>query len=154
MVGDNIGRSRVGATSAQKRIQKRAQIRQNNEMSRDKSREKIMEMRRRYKGKVNRNEKNMDAIKRCNERNLNPTAVSLMPSREYAKKIRQNTTKLSTIPLRPRYSRANSARPRIYGRRFDAVERGELKLNQDVECASAKESTKEPVKEPMKVETT
>ncbi|MBI5073544.1 hypothetical protein HZA99_07030 [Candidatus Woesearchaeota archaeon] len=146
MVTGDVGRTRIGATSAQKRIQKRTQMRQASEMSRDKSREKIMEMRRRYKAKVDRNERTMDTIKQCNERNLNPTAVSLIPSREYTKKIRKNTTKLSTIPLRPRYSRANSARPRIYGNRFEAVERGDIKLNQDAEKVSAKESVKESMK--------
>jgi len=149
MVIGNVGRTRIGATSAQKRIQKRAEMRQTSEMCRDKSRQKIMEMRRRYKAKVERNERTMETIKQCNERNLNPTAVSLMPTREYAKKLRQNSTKHSTIPLKPRYSRANTARPRIYGNRFEAVERGDIKLNQDVEYAPAKE----PTKEPMKVET-
>lgn len=142
MVTGDVGRTRIGATSAQKRIQRRAQMRQKSEMSRDKSRQKIMEMRRRFKVKVARNEREMDTRKRCEERNLNPTAVSLMPSREATKKSRQNSTKLSTIPLKPRYSRANSARPRIYGNRFEAVERGELKLNQDTEGASIKEPMK------------
>lgn len=146
MATGNVGRTRIGATSAQKRIQKRAEMRQTSEMCRDKSRQKIMEMRRRYKETIQRNEGTMDTIKQCSERNLNPTAISLMPSREYAKKIRKNSTKLSTIPLRPRYSRANSVRPRIYGTRFEAVERGDIKLNQDVERVSVKEPEKEPIK--------
>lgn len=91
------------------------------ELSRDRSRQKLLAMRQGLKLKVKGNESKMKRRKRELRKSSNPTFVPLMPSREYAKMIR-NSANWSSVPLKPKYSRTDP-RPRIYGKRFEILER-------------------------------
>ena len=91
------------------------------ELSRDRSRLKLGEMRQRLKLKVKGNEAEMKRRKRELRKSSNPTFVRLMPSREYAKMIR-NPVNWSSVPPKPKYSRVDP-RPRVYGNRFEIWER-------------------------------
>lgn len=101
--------------------QAKRQVRGQAELSRDRARLKLWEMRQELKLKVKGNEGEMKRRKRELERSLNPTFVPCMPSREYAKMIR-NPVNWSSAPPKPKYSRVDP-RPRIYGKRFKIWER-------------------------------
>ncbi len=122
---DSIGRMPIGRKQAQGRERKALirKMRKKVEISTDKSRRKLLEARGRYEIKVRQNEEKMLLRKEGRERSLNPTAVSLMPSRKFAKLVR-NPANWSAIPNKPKYSGAENARMRIYGKRFEWIERG------------------------------
>lgn len=101
--------------------QAKRQVTEQAELSRDRSRLKFWEMRQRLKLKVKGNEAEMKRRKRELQKNSNPTFVRLMPSREYAKMIR-NPVNWSSVPPKPKYSRVDP-RPRIYGNRFEIWDR-------------------------------
>jgi hypothetical protein len=77
-------------------------------------------MRQRLKLKLKGNEEEMEERKRQLRKSLSPTFVSLIPSRNYAKMIR-NPTNWSSLPPKPKYSRIDP-KPRIYGKRFEIWE--------------------------------
>ena len=101
--------------------QVRRKVTRGAELARDRARTRLWEMRRRYKLKVAGNEAEMDRRKRERLKSLNPTFVSLIPSREYARKIR-NPVNWSSMPSKPKYSRV-APKPRIYGKRFEVWEK-------------------------------
>lgn len=97
------------------------QVMKQAELSRDRSRIKLWQMRQRIKLKVIRSEEEMKRRKTGSRKSLNPTFVSLMPSRKSAKMIR-NPANWSSIPPKPKYSGVDQ-RPRVYGnRRFEIWE--------------------------------
>ncbi len=114
-----IGTKRIGADMEDKRSMVLDRIRRRTEEKLRKSRQKILELRKRYKHIVRRNEEKME--KRQKHRvKLGPTCVSLMPSRRKAKQIRSAVG--SQIPAIPKFSQAITHARRIYGRRFAEVE--------------------------------
>ncbi|MBU2639306.1 MAG: hypothetical protein KKG75_01215 [Nanoarchaeota archaeon] len=118
---DSIGRISFGrgaTETGEKRKKIIHKVRKKAEQSRDDSRRKLLEANRRYKIKIARNEAKMDLRKKDKEKNLNPVVVSLMPSRKYAKSLR-NPVNWSGVPNKPKYSGAITTRERIYGKRFD-----------------------------------
>lgn len=121
---DSIGRISFGRGSmetGEKRKNIIQRVRKKAEQSRDDSRKKLLEARRRYKIKIAKNEAKMELRKKDREKNLNPVAVSLMPSRKYAKSLR-NPVNWSDVPNKPKHSGAITTRKRIYGKRFDWME--------------------------------
>lgn len=155
---DTIGRMQLGAKKeigmmplgakkksgkARKTIRKKMRARL--ERNRDKSRQKLYQQRRRFKQKVERNEKSMELAKEGRERNMNPTAVETIPPRSYAKKIR-NPSNLSTLPLKPKYSNAETSRMRIYAKRFDLVDKNPKLLTAEAGAKRKKETKKEEAK--------
>lgn len=145
-----VGRMPVGRSSTTgKRIKKtRKRVKKKAEFSRDKTRKKLLELRKRTKLKVKTNEEKMDERKKAQRRGQNPTFVSVMPSRDYAKSLR-NPANWSAIPKKTKYSEIEP-KIRIYGKRFDLVdEKGELKKTKKSKTA---EETKE-TKEESKIET-
>lgn len=121
---DGVAKSGFGQISIGRKkksvMERNAGIRRKMELWRDKARLKLLGMRERIKANVKRNERKMDVRKAEWEKNLNPVAVSTMPSREYAKSLR-NPDNLSTVPLKPKYSGALTTGKRIYGKRFDKL---------------------------------
>ena len=120
----NLGTLSVGLRAAArprraKRVKRR--VGKQAELSRDRSRLKLWELRQRLKLKVRGNEEEMKRRKTESEKSLNPTFVPLMPSRKYAKMIR-NPVNWSSVPLKPKYSRIDP-KPRIYGKRFEVWEK-------------------------------
>ena len=113
--------------------QARTRVTRQAELARDHARIRLWEMGRRYKLKVAGNEAEMDRRRRERLKSLNPTFVPLMPSRKYAKMIR-NPVNWSSVPLKPRYSRA-APKLRIYGKRFEA----EKKIEQSRSAQMSKE---------------
>lgn len=101
--------------------QVRTRVTRGAELARDRARTRLWDMRRRYKLKVAGNEAEMDKRKRERQKSLNPTFVPLVPSREYARMIR-NPVNWSSMPLKPKYSRV-APKPRIYGKRFEVWEK-------------------------------
>jgi len=116
---DEIGRKKIGADSVDRSTMVRDRIKRRAEQNRDKSRRKILELRRRYKMKVARNEEKM-ARRKSNREKLGPTCVSLMQPREKEKQKRSAIGSL--VPERPKLSRAKTHAPRIYGKRFELLE--------------------------------
>jgi len=115
---DTIGRMPVGRSKmgGRKRKSVKAKTIKRIEQWRDKARINIIEQRRRYKAKVERNERQTAEKKESWEKSLNPSAFSLMPkSRD---RIRATH---STIPSRPRYSKVKP-KERIYGDRWKKLE--------------------------------
>ena len=99
---DSIGKMPVGrsAMSGRKRKSVKAKTIKRIEQWRDKARTNILEQRRRYKAKVERNEKQMAEKKEGWEKSLNPSAFSLMSKSRNRCRITH-----STVPPRPRYSK-------------------------------------------------
>lgn len=139
---NTIGRMPVGGKSKTGKPRKEIirKMRLQAELSRDRSRLKLLEQRRRYKHKAEQNEKKMEVIKEGREGFLNPTAVETMPSYKYAKSLR-NPANLSMIPAKPKYSNAETFMPRIYGRRFELVDKDPSLLIKEI--GSKKESKAE-----------
>ncbi|MDP3026378.1 MAG: hypothetical protein Q8N63_01625, partial [Nanoarchaeota archaeon] len=77
---DSLGRMPVGkgVTGGRKRKSIKAKVTKKMEQWRDKARINIIEQRRRYKAKVERNERQMAEKKESWEKSLNPSAFSLM----------------------------------------------------------------------------
>jgi hypothetical protein len=90
-------------------------------LARDKARIKLLELRRKYKLKVRLNEAKMDARRGERQKSLNPIVHQTMPSRDYAKSLR-NPVNWSAVPRKPKYSRVDP-KERIYGKRFEIKER-------------------------------
>ena len=103
-----------GTKQAKQRVTKQAKL------ARDKARLRLWEMRQKLKLKVKGNEGEMKRRKRELRKSLNPTFVPLMPSREYAKMIR-NPANWASVPPKPKYSRIDP-RLRVYGKRFEIWE--------------------------------
>ncbi|MFH1239907.1 MAG: hypothetical protein V1672_01715 [Candidatus Diapherotrites archaeon] len=116
---DEIGRWKVGADSVDRRDVIKDRIRRRAEQNLEKSRRKILELRRRYKIKVKRNEEKMKKRKKYGEK-LGPTCVSLMDSREKAKQKRSAIGSL--VPEKPKFSQAKGRPERIYGKKFELRE--------------------------------
>jgi hypothetical protein len=105
----------------------RTKTRRQAELARDEARIRLWEIRQRYRVKVRRNEAEMDTRKAEREKSLNPIAHQTMPSRDWAKTIR-NPVNWSAVPRKPKYSGAQKFPERIYGKRFEIWEK---KLAQD-----------------------
>jgi hypothetical protein len=84
------------------------------------ARGKLLDAREILKRKERENEVEMKKRKAQEGKNMNPLAFSSMPSREYAKSLR-NPVNLSTIPQKPKYSMVEP-KERIYGKRFELNE--------------------------------
>lgn len=138
---DTIGRMPLGGKRKTGKARKDVlrKMRTRAEFSRDRSRMKLIEQRNRYKFRLVQNEKKMEAIKQGRERNLNPTAVETMPSYKYAKSLR-NPANLSTLPIRPKYSNAQTTRLRIYGKRFDLIDKNRGLLIAEIGAKKKKEA--------------
>ncbi|MGB7532219.1 MAG: hypothetical protein WA977_04465 [Halobacteriota archaeon] len=122
-----LGRKPFGRKSFGMRVEKdlekdRAKVREDANASRDRARGKLLDSRERLKLKERENEEEMERRKEQEAENLNPLAFSTMPSREYAKSLR-NPANLSTLPKKPKYSLIEP-RERIYGKRFELKGRG------------------------------
>ncbi len=117
----SFGGIRIGRKQKPRKIIN-LEMRRRIEKWRDTARMKLMRMRQRYEEKVQRNEMEMARKKEDREKNLNPLSQSLMPSRKYAKMLR-NPANWSSVPLKPKYSGAVTTRKRIYGKRFEADNR-------------------------------
>ncbi len=115
-----VGTKRIGADMDDRRALIKKRIRSRAERSMQKSRQKILELRRRYKLKVERNEEKMKKRKEHREK-LGPTCVSLMPSRKKEKQRRSAIGSL--VPPKPKFSQARTHAPRIYGKRFELLEK-------------------------------
>ena len=115
---DSIGKMPVGrsAMSGRKRKSVKAKTIKRIEQWRDKARTNILEQRRRYKAKVERNEKQMAEKKEGWEKSLNPSAFSLIPKSRDRIRVTH-----STMPLRPRYSKVKP-KERIYGNKWKKME--------------------------------
>ncbi len=115
---DSIGRMPVGrsAMGGRKRKSIKAKVKRKMEQWRDKARINIIEQRRRYKAKVERNERQMAEKKEAWEKSLNPSAFSLMPKSRDKLRITH-----STMPPRPRYSKVKP-KERIYGNKWKKLE--------------------------------
>lgn len=124
-----VGAKRIGADTEDRRTMIRDRIKRRAEQSRDRSRGKIMELRRRYKIKVARNEEKMEKRKSHREK-LGPTCVSLMRPRVNEKQIRSAIG--SFVPAKPKFSRAKTHAPRIFGPKFRLLEKGKIPLNEEV----------------------
>ena len=121
---EGVGRLQLGHKAVRRPRrgkQVRTKVTRGAELARDRARVKLWDMRRRYKLKVAGNEAEMDRRKRERLKSLNPTFVPLMPSREYARMIR-NPVNWSSMPSKPKYSRVDP-KPRIYGKRFEVWEK-------------------------------
>lgn len=114
------GRKLFGGGVEKDRKRDRAKVRQSTKANIDIARGKLLDAREKLKMKERESEANMKRREAENERNLNPLAFSTMPSREYAKLLR-NPANLSFVPLKPKYSLVEP-RDRIYGRRFELNE--------------------------------
>lgn len=115
-----IGTKTIGVDSEDRRAMIKKRIRLRSEQSRDRSRRKLMELRGRYKLKVERNEEKMSKRKKNREK-LGPTCVSLMPSRKKEKQRRSAIG--SFVPAKPKFSQARTHAPRIYGKIFELLEK-------------------------------
>jgi len=115
---DSIGKMSIGRSvmSGRKRKDIKRKTTQKMEQWRDKARINIIEQRRRYKAKVERNERQTAEKKESWEKSLNPSAFSLMP-----KSRNRISVTHSTMPLRPRYSKVKP-KERIYGDRWKKLE--------------------------------
>jgi len=115
---DSIGRMSVGrsAMGGRKRKSIKAKVKRRMEQWRDKARINIIEQRRRYKAKVERNERQMAEKKEAWEKSLNPSAFSLMSKFRDRYRVTH-----STMPLRPRYSKVKP-KERIYGNKWKKLE--------------------------------
>ena len=115
---DSIGRMSMGrsAMGGRKRKSIKAKVIRKMEQWRDKARVNIIEQRRRYKAKVERNERQMAEKKEAWEKSLNPSAFSLMPKSRNRLRVTH-----STMPLRPRYSKVKP-KERIYGNKWKKLE--------------------------------
>ncbi len=91
-------------------------------LSRDRSRARLLHARERYKLRVWKHERGMDARKAEQPSKLGPLAISLMPPRESAKRSRAAQARWTAIPSRPKYSSV-APKERLYGWRFEARER-------------------------------
>jgi len=119
-MAEGIGRLPLGHKAVRRRRRGKAvrtKVSKGAELARNRARTRLWEMRERYKLKVKGNEAEMDRRKQERRKSLNPTFVPLMPSREYARIIR-NPTNWSSVPSRPKYSSVDP-KPRIYGKRFE-----------------------------------
>ncbi len=115
-----VGTKRIGADTEDRRAMIKERIKKRAEQSRDRSRRKILELRKRYETKVERNEEKMQKRKEHREK-LGPTCVSLMPSRKKEKQKRSAIGSL--VPEKPKFSQARTHAPRIYGKRFGLLEK-------------------------------
>ncbi len=113
--GDS-GRKSFGMRVEKDRERDRARVRRGTKENTDIARGKLLDAREKLKQKERENEADMKRRKAQEGKNLNPLAYSTMPSREYAKSLR-NPANLSTLPPKPKYSMVEP-RERIYGKRF------------------------------------
>ena len=115
---DSIGKMSIGrsAMGGRKRKSIKAKTIRKMEQWRDKARINIIEQRRRYKAKVERNERQMAEKKESWEKSLNPSAFSLMSKSRNRLRVTH-----STIPLRPMYSKVKP-KERIYGNKWKKLE--------------------------------
>lgn len=115
---DSIGRMSMGrsAMGGRKRKSIKAKVTRKMEQWRDKARINIIQQRRRYKAKVERNERQMAEKKESWEKSLNPNAFSLMSKSRNRLRVTH-----STMPLRPRYSKVKP-KERIYGNKWEKLE--------------------------------
>jgi hypothetical protein len=121
---EGVGRLQLGHKAVRRPRrgkQVRTRVTKGAELARDRARVRLWDMRRRYKLKVVGNEAEIGRRKRERLKSLNPTFVPLMPSREYARMIR-NPVNWSSMPSKPKYSRVDP-KPRIYGKRFEVWEK-------------------------------
>jgi len=121
----DLGRGSLGRKSFGMGVEKdlerdRARVRRGAKENTDRARGKLLDARERLKQKERENEAEMKKRKAQEGKNLNPLAFSSMPSREYAKSLR-NPVNLSTVPQKPKYSMVEP-RERIYGKRFELNE--------------------------------
>jgi len=119
-MAEGIGRRQIGTIAPPRpRRGKRTIIKvtRGAELARDRARLRLWEMRQRYKLRVRRGEQEMERRKRERRKSLNPSFLSLMPSRKYAKQLR-NPANWSAAPKKPKYSYVKP-RERIYGKRFE-----------------------------------
>lgn len=121
---DNVGRMLIGRLGRDEKNTRLNAVRKA-ELHRDEARNKLMAIRMRFKRKVEKNERKTDSRKKKHAtKNLNPSVVSFMPSRESARRTRNAVATWSSVPAKPKYSRVTPRR-RIYGKkRFEAVEAG------------------------------
>ncbi len=119
----SLGREPFGRIGGKSRKIIVAKVRQKMEQWRDNARRKLLEARRRYKSKVQRNEALMHAKQLDREKNLNPSVVAFMPSKKFSKIFRNPTSKWSSVSAKPKYSRVKP-RKRIYGKRWKLLEEG------------------------------
>lgn len=123
-MAEGIGRRQIGTTAPPRpRRGKRTVVKvtRGAEMARDRGRLRLWEMRQRYKVRVRRGEQEMERRKSERRKSLNPSFLSLLPSRKYAIQLR-NPANWSAAPRKPRYSHVKP-RERIYGKRFEIWER-------------------------------
>lgn len=115
---DSIGRMPVGRSKLGGRNRKsiKAKVTRKMEQWRDKARINIIEQRRRYKAKIERNERQTAEKKEAWEKSLNPSAFSLMPKSRNRLQVTH-----STISPRPRYSKVKP-KERIYGNKWKKIE--------------------------------
>jgi phage-related minor tail protein len=116
----DMGRKSFGIGVEKDRERDRAKVRREAKENTDIARGKLLDAREKLKQKERENEAKMKSRKAQEGKNLNPLAYSTMPSREYAKSLR-NTANLSTLPKTPKYSLVEP-RERIYGKRFELNE--------------------------------
>ena len=115
---DSIGKMPVGRNTMTGRKRKDIKRKTTKKMEqwRDKARINIIEQRRRYKAKVERNERQMVEKKEAWEKSLNPSAFSLMSKSRNKLRLTH-----STMPPRPRYSKVKP-KERIYGNKWKKLE--------------------------------
>jgi len=115
---DSIGKMPVGRNTMTGRKRKDIKRKTTKKMEqwRDKARINIIEQRRRYKAKVERNERQMAEKKEAWEKSLNPSAFSLMSKSRNKLRLTH-----STMPPRPRYSKVKP-KERIYGNKWKKLE--------------------------------
>lgn len=112
----------VGGLRSRRRKAILARTVERSKLSRDRSRARLLHARERYKLRVEKHERGMKARKAEQPSKLGPLAVSLMPTRESAKRSRLAQPRWTAIPSRPKYSGV-APKERLYGRRFEAHEK-------------------------------
>lgn len=101
---------------------KREQIVKKALATRDRARSKLLAVRVKLRRILEQNERKTKLNKTGNMKSLNPTLVSLMPSRKSHAGKNVSTT-WSAVPQKPRYSSVQPKK-RLYGRRFEAIDAG------------------------------
>ena len=121
---DSIGRSAVGRRSRVGKRRRNFLVRtiQKMEQWRDSARMNLLQQRRRYKVKVEKNRALMRAKKEGSLPNLNPSSFpSKLEVGFKPKSVHRFEATHSTVPLRPKYSIVKPAE-RIYGNKWKALE--------------------------------
>lgn len=117
----SLQRQPLGRMQGRSRKSIIAKVKRKMERWRDKARQKLLEARRRYKFKVEQNEALMLKKKLDKEKNLNPVVVAFMPSKKFAKMLKDAPAKWSGVPAKPKYSGVKP-RERIYSKRWKLFE--------------------------------